>query len=352
MLALAALAILHLAPPSAQVPYRAPQLAVSENLTALAYGSGNAIYVATSTNDGKDFSQPVKVTEASILPLSRHRGPRIVISEGTLVVTAVTGETLDTGPHAHGLPSDGDLYAWRSADHGKTWSEALRVNDVPAAAREGLHTLASDGKGNLFAAWLDLRQKGMRLYGAWSKDSGATWEANVPLYESPDGTICQCCHPFAAFAENGALDVMWRNALGGSRDLYLLRSAAGKQSFSQPQKLGTGTWKINACPMDGGGLAHTDGRTVTAWRREGEIFLAEPGKPEKSIGEGKDVAIAASQGRVYALWLKGAELVAWVDGKTEVLTETASLPALTALPGGGVLAAWEENGGIAVRRLP
>jgi hypothetical protein len=50
--------------------------------------------------------------------------------------------------------------------------------------------------------------------------------------------------------------------------------------------------------------------------------------------------------------LKGAELVAWVDGKTEVLTETASLPALTALPGGGVLAAWEENGGIAVRRLP
>jgi hypothetical protein len=44
--------------------------------------------------------------------------------------------------------------------------------------------------------------------------------------------------------------------------------------------------------------------------------------------------------------------VAWVEGKTEVLTGKAALPALTALPSGGVVAAWEENGGISVRRLP
>jgi hypothetical protein len=60
----------------------------------------------------------VKVAEAPILPLTRHRGPRIAISNGTIVVTAVTGETVATGTHAHGLPSDGDLFAWRSADGG------------------------------------------------------------------------------------------------------------------------------------------------------------------------------------------------------------------------------------------
>jgi hypothetical protein len=350
MLAVAALAILHLAPPSVEVPYRAPQLAVSENFVALAYGSGREIYVATSNNEGKDFSEPVKVAEVPILPLSRHRGPRIVISAGTIIVTAVTGNTLATGPHAPGLPSDGDLFAWRSTDRGKTWSKPLRVNDVAGAAREGLHTLAADRQGNLFAAWLDLRQKGTRLYGAWSKDSGATWQANLQIYESPDGTICQCCHPFAAFAESGAIEVMWRNCVGGARDLYLLRSTQATQ-FGKPEKLGNGTWMINACPMDGGGLTHAEGRTITAWRREQQIFLAEPGKPERAIGEGKDVAIAASQGRVYALFLQGTQLVAWVEGKTEVLTERAALPALTALPSGGVLAAWEENGGISVRPL-
>ncbi len=352
MFAVLALAVLYLAPPSAEVPYRSPQLAASADLVALAYGSGGGIYVATSTNDGKDFSNPVKVAEVPILPLSRHRGPRVVITKGTIVVTAVTGNTAATGPHAHGLPSDGDLFAWRSTDSGKTWSKPVRVNDVPAAAREGLHSLATDSKGRLFAAWLDLRREGTRLYGAWSEDSGATWGANVQLYESPDGTICQCCHPSAAFTDSGALNVMWRNALKGARDMYLLRSAEGGQSFGKPEKLGESTWMLNACPMDGGGLTHADGRTMTVWRRELDIYMAEPGRPEVRLGEGKDVAVAASQDGIYALWVKGAQLVLWVDGKTEVLSEKAAMPALATLPAGGVLAAWEQDAGIALRKLP
>jgi hypothetical protein len=83
-----------------------------------------------------------------------------------------------------------------------------------------------------------------------------------------------------------------------------------------------------------------------------DIFMAEPGKPETKLGEGKDVAIATSQNKIYALWVKGTQLVAWVDGKTEVLADKAAMPALTAIPTGGVLAAWEENGGLSVRRLP
>jgi hypothetical protein len=139
--------------------------------------------------------------------------------------------------------------------------------------------------------------------------------------------------------------------LAGARDLYLLRSADGTPSFSKPEKLGKGTWMLNACPMDGGGLAHSNGRTITAWRRDVEIFTAEPGKPETNLGEGKDVAIAASQGRIYMLWVKGTQLVASIEGKTEVLAEHAAFPALIALPTGGVVAAWEENGGISVQPL-
>ena len=348
MLVVAALAILHFAPASADTPARTPQLAASEGIVALAYGSGKSIYVAVSSNQGKDFAKPVKVAEAAILPLSRHRGPRIAISNGAIVVTAVTGKAEATGPHAHGLPSDGDLFAWRSTDKGKTWSAPARVNDVPSAAREGLHTLAADGSGKLFAAWLDLRGEGTRLYGAWSEDDGATWSANALLYESPDGTICQCCHPTAAFARDGALDVMFRNALGGARDLYLLRAAANKQSFGKAQKLGYQTWMLNACPMDGGGIAHTGGVAVTAWRRDREIYLAAPGKPETRLGEGQDVALAVSGSSIHALWVQSSQLVSWVDGKTEILAPKAAMPALVALPAGGVLAAWESGGGISV----
>lgn len=348
MFTLALLAVLHLAPFSSEAPSHTPQLAASEEIVALAYGAGKSIYVAVSANQGKDFSAPVKVAEAAILPLTRHRGPRIAISKGTIIVTAVTGKAEATGPHAHGLPSDGDLFAWRSTDGGKSWSSAVRINDVPAAAREGLHTLASDGKGRVFAAWLDLRNEGTRLYGAWSDDQGATWSANSNLYESADGTICQCCSPTAAFAGNGGLDVMFRNALGGARDLYLLSSTPNKRSFGKAQKLGQGTWILNACPMDGGGIAHAGGVAVTAWRRDLDVFIAEPGKPETRIGTGHDVSLAATRDHTYVLWIEDSALVSWVDGQTKTIAPKAAMPAVLALPNGRALAAWEQDGGISV----
>jgi len=347
----AALPGVHLKSPTPDVRFRAPQLASAPGMVVLAFGAANSVYVATSTNEGQSFSKPVRVFETRILPLTRHRGPRIVITRGTIVVTAVAGETEATGPHAHGLPSDGDLFAWRSVDSGKTWSKAVRINDVPAASREGLHTLATDGKGNLFAAWLDLRKEGTRLYGAFSNDAGATWSPNIAIYESTDGTICQCCHPSATYGEDGAVQVMWRNCVNGERDMYLIRGSVSR-GFGKSEKLGTGSWKITACPMDGGGIARVGSRTLTAWRRSDEIFMAEPGQPETRLGQGKDVSLAISQGRAYAVWVAGAQLESWVSGKGEVLAAKAAFPTLIALPGGGVLAAWEEDDAISLRRLP
>ena len=180
---IAAFAIAQLTAPSPNAPYREPQIAISGKLTALAFGSGSNIFVAASSDYGATFAKPVRIAEAPVVPLTRHRGPRIAISRATIVVTAVVGENEAKGEHSHGLPADGDLMAWRSTDQGHTWSKPVRVNDVAAAPREGLHTLAADNDGNLFAAWLDLREQGTRLYGAWSSDSGATWSKNVKIYE-------------------------------------------------------------------------------------------------------------------------------------------------------------------------
>src|SRR5260370_1332262 len=128
------------------------------------------------------------------------------------------------------------------------------INDAPAAAREGLHSMVAGG-GLLFATWLDDRAQGKRLYGATSKDAGLTWSKNVEVYESPSGTICQCCHPTALIDGNGVIHVMWRNALDGNRDMYVAHSKDGGVSFGRARKLGEGSWELNACPMDGGGLA-------------------------------------------------------------------------------------------------
>jgi len=345
---------IHVGPIGPNAPAREPQMAVSGSTVALAFGAGDSIYASFSHDSGKTFSDAVKVAEAPVIPLTRHRGPRIVFAGGAIVITAVAGRTSAAGPHAHGLPSDGDLIAWRSTDGGKTWSKGSVINDVPGAPTEGLHALASDGRDHLFAAWLDHRGgQGTRLYGAQSRDGGVTWSKNVRIYESPSGTICECCHPSLVFDGSGEIVVMWRNWMDGSRDMYLARSRDGV-AFSKPEKLGEGTWKLNACPMDGGGLAISGGRVISAWRRDHEIYLDPAGEPERRIAPGIDVSIASGANGVYLIWStpSGIQVMAPGSAQPVQLAPKGSFPTIVGLAKAGALAAWEEDGEIAIRPVP
>lgn len=351
---LAALLAVNIGPIAVDAPAREPQMAVRGSTVALAFGAGNGIYFAISHDSGKTFSPPHEIAEAAVIPLTRHRGPRIVFTGDALVITAVAGKTAAAGPHAHGLPSDGDLIAWRSTDDGKTWSKGIVVNDVPGSPTEGLHALAAEGHGRLFAAWLDHRGgHGTKLYGAESRDGGATWSKNVLIYESPEGTICECCAPSLAVDSHGGVFVMWRNWLDGSRDMYLARSGDGLR-FSKPEKLGSGTWKLNACPMDGGGIVVENGAVVSVWRRDHDVYLDTAGQPETRIGTGTDPSISAGASGVFAIWSTPSGLLAKVPGKADPveLGAKGSFPDIVALPRTGALAAWEDNGRIEIRRVP
>jgi hypothetical protein len=332
---------------------REPQLAASGSTVALVYGAGHSIFFSGSEDGGRTFSPPIEVAKEEVIPLTRHRGPRVVVTGSVVVVTAVVGRTISTGPHAHGLPSDGDLMAWRSIDGGKTWGQGIRVNDVAGAATEGLHTLAAGANGRLFAFWLDKRSaNGTKLFGATSINGGETWSRNAALYESPEGTICECCHPSAAVDAEGQVFVMWRNWLNGSRDMYWTRSRDGIV-FSQPEKLGTGTWKLNACPMDGGGIAVSGSGVVTAWRREHDLYLDRPGKNEIAVGQGTDVALTAGKSGVYLIWSSSNGVQALGPGQNQPITVAphGSFPAIAALPAGGAIAAWEDSDKISIQTV-
>lgn len=338
----------HIAPEAADLPLKQPQLAADGKYVYLTFGAGKAIYFTKSADQGRTFSKPVKVAEAPMVALGRHRGPRIVATSQALVISAIIGTK-----HDHRGGGDGDLKAWRSTDGGATWTGPATINDVAAAAREGLHAMAA-GNGLIFATWLDLRATGTKLYGATSHDGGATWSKNTLVYQSPDGTICQCCHPSALVDAKGAVYSMWRNVIAGNRDMYVAKSSDGGKTFSAAEKQGTGAWLLNACPMDGGGVALTaDGKVVTLWRRDTEIFLAKGGAPESRLDVGKDPALAVAGDQVYAVWTRVAEVYAKIPGKSalEKLDASGAFPNVIATPAGDIVAAWESNGQIAVRLI-
>jgi hypothetical protein len=350
MLPLAFLLTFHLVPSTAG-DFKQPQLAASGQLVGVTFGYGNAVYFAASKDHGHTFSEPVKVAAPGVLSLGMHRGPRIAITPSAIVISAVAGAT--------GKGADGDLIAWRSTDSGKTWSPGVIVNDVPSAAREGLHAMSSGPGGLLYAAWLDLRdlvpgKPGTKLYGASSSDGGATWSKNTLVYASPAGSICQCCHPSVAIDSHATVAVMWRNWLGGARDMYLASSSDGGKSFGAAEKLGGGTWPLEACPMDGGGLAiDPQGQILSVWRRGGEVYLAKNLAKEIPLDAGKNPAIAVNGDGVYAAWSSAEGVRVRVPGKPEpiLLDAEGAYPQLLALPGGGMLAAWERKGTIQFQTL-
>ena len=335
---LLAAALVSLAPVHVQDPNRQPQLATAGGLTALVFGSGSSIWISTSRDDGHSFSPPKQVASVPILALGRHRGPRVAISGKTIVVSAICGET---------IPAKEELMAWRSTDGGNTWSKPTIINDSPAAAREGLHAITVGPNGQLAAVWLDLREKGTRLYGSYSNDAGVSWLKNSLIYQSPGGTICQCCDPSIVATGPGKFSVMFRNVADGMRDMYLTEwNTAGK--LSEPEKLGKGSWAIDACPMDGGGVALLHSKKITAWRRDQTVYLDELGQAEVPLGEGKDVALAVSAKGPYVAWTNtaGIEIHQPSQSQPTCLSPKGSFPALTELSNGSILAAWEQDGNI------
>lgn len=343
MLFLAVALAVQIGPTTPDIAFRQPQLAATPDKVVVAFGAGSDIYFASSTDHGRSFPAPVRIPSGGKMALGRHRGPRVAIAGSAVVISAPVGQK--------GGGADGDILAWRSTDGGKTWTGPARVNDEAAVAREGLHAMTAGRDGTLFAAWLDLREGKMALYGAKSTDGGATWGKNVRIYRSPDGHICECCHPSALIAPNGDIYAMWRNWLGGSRDLYLAVSKDGGETFHE-QKLGEGTWPLDACPMDGGGVAwDATGKPITTWRRESAVFLAVADAAERELGPGKDPSIAAGKKGAYVAWTnqQGLKLARPGAAAPETLSPEGEFVSLAAAD--EVFAAWENKGSIYVQAL-
>jgi hypothetical protein len=348
MLLLAAITLaalpIDVTPPKRFEKASSPSVAIDDSgRLFVAFGQGSAIYVANSLNSA--FSEPVKVAEPKALALGMRRGPRIAVQGSTIVVSAIAGEI--------GRGKDENLYVWASLDRGASWKGPSKINDAPASAREGLHAMAYGG--SLFAAtWLDMRDAGTRLYMSTSPD-GLTWSENVEVYRSPSGTICECCQPSLAIDPQGRPTLMWRNSLKGARDMFLLRSRNGR-TFEAAQKLGVGTWKLQACPMDGGALAlDTQGTAYTVWRREGNIYACEPGREERFLGAGQQPWLAVGpKGPVYA-WLKeknGALMLLEPGAKEpKVVAEKANDPVLASGKNQVVLVWTDASGGARIRSL-
>lgn len=293
----------------------------------IVFGHGDSIMYSSSGNGGKIFSKPALVSILPKLFASAMRGPQIAATANGLTIIACNKK--------------GDIFSFRKTDS-ENWKAAGKVNDVDTVAKEALMSIAGDGH-TVYAIWLDLRKKHNQIFGARSTDAGKSWSKNIMIYTSPDTTVCECCKPSIAIRDNNVF-VMFRNWLDGNRDLYLIQSADGGTTFQKAKKLGNDSWKLNGCPMDGGGLAiDRNGGVQTVWRRESKIYKCEPGKQEVLLGEGKNCTIESVNDKIVYAWTEDGQVTIMKPNGEKNALGKGMLPILKAVDREHVICIWENE---------
>lgn len=293
----------------------------------LVYGNGDSILYLSTKNQDEPFSKPSLVAVLPNLAASSSRGPQIANTQSGITVMACNKE--------------GDIFSYLKNASGN-WSVATKVNDEDTTAKEGLTGLSGDGN-KLFTVWLDLRDKHNKIFGSGSTDGGKTWSTNKMIYASPDTTVCQCCKP-SVVIKGSNVYVMFRNWLDGNRDMYLIRSTDGGNTFGQAEKLGKGSWALNGCPMDGGGLTiHDDNKIQTVWRREGKIYAYRPGETESEIGEGRGCTLASVNNQTIYTWTENGQVVCLLPKTGKKIMGKGRYPVLQAISDDQLMCVWENE---------
>jgi hypothetical protein len=311
----------------------------NKGIIRVVYGLKDKIFCSTSYDQGITFSNPVLVGQVPDMHLGMSRGPQLASSGNYSIITAVD--------------KSGNIHCFQLNHLSKEWRTMGTVNDLKGSSPEGLMSIAADKNDNFYAVWLDTRTGNKnQIYFSSMSVNAAHWSKNTLVYQSPDGHVCECCKPGIA-AEGSGVAIQFRNWINGSRDLYLLQSSDKGKSFKGARKLGMGTWKLNGCPMDGGGVFIDRFNSVhIAWQREGTVYYCKPGEMETNIGKGRTCSIAGKDDDiVISMQTRDTLKVVKLPQKNELTIGTGSFLKSIVLPDNKILCVWEQDNIIKFKRV-
>ena len=193
---------------------------------------------------------------------------------GVRVSTSGDGAVRNENPPKIAVSANGNVYVvwanekerWkgnirfaRSINGGKTFERAIDLNSdaLQAPVSRGFESIAVDGKGRIFVAWIDERNKtagdrGAEIWMAVSEDDGRTFSHDRRTVSG----VCECCRTALAVDSAGRVFLSYRSVPSSGlmyRDIAIARSDDGGRSFKSARVSRDG-WELNACPIAGASM--------------------------------------------------------------------------------------------------
>jgi hypothetical protein len=230
--------------------------------------ANNRIFVAHSDDEGAHFDNPRLISpDHIILDSGPDERPKIVLTQEGYIVTAYA---IFRDEHYTGA-----IYTSRSIDAGQSFTEPKLISQVQEGQRfEGL---AIDSHGDIFAAWLDKRnrlpfkEKGLPFPGAslafsWSRNSGESFGDSKIAFDN----TCECCRLAIDFIEAGRPVVLFRNIYDYKVRDHAITTFIDPETPGELHRVSDDDWNINACPHHGPTLTISHNGTYhAAWFTQG-----------------------------------------------------------------------------------
>ncbi len=214
--------------------------------------SGQSIQVARSTDGGRTFAPPVRVTPNNLINLAETP---VVLSDGSLVLSFVDGGWWGDTPNRAGFFRQRRAWVVRSTDGAENFSAPFFITDAcgqpPHFQQSFLAVDASAGfRDRLYFACR--RAAGGPIVVVHSSDAGARWSDPVPVSTEPDDSTVARVATMTANPK-GVLGVAWmvgRSAVP-CHEVWFTASVDGGQTFLAPQRISAPSCAVAAWSTSG-----------------------------------------------------------------------------------------------------
>ena len=224
------------------------------------------VMLATSTDAGKSFAEPVVVVTTGVhTAVSKMRGRTIERRLKTLPHLACVGDRVFLAWVAGGEARDSvRLQLAEAATDSLQFSEPVTVH-TSLEARPSFTSLYAAEDGTVVCSWLDNRHHVQQPYAAVRRPGQSEFEPERMVYAGPENKgICPCC-PTEAFVSGNDVGVAFRGNEAGFRDMWVAHLPGVADQFAAPVPVVNPTWEFGGCPHDGPSVSQTSQGLHMAW---------------------------------------------------------------------------------------